>query len=137
MEDVNKILENFRKDKGIFIEDFIREHGNEYCWEETDEKSLEDIIDWDNEPSTDLLDFIKEHGTEYSWPETLESLLEDFGDNRTTFSRGDIIMTPFPQATNPHRLVIINKVIKDNNDIIYKGFIMSSKVEKANINNPK
>lgn len=89
---------------------------DEYGWDDSDE-SLEDILYWDDELNK-------------------EELFETW--RGMPFEEGDIVMLDDNVGgVSHHRLYVISSLLDPNEGPEYEGFEMSSKVNKANLNNPK
>ena len=94
------------------------------------EKRFKELTE--NQPTKNLDELL-----EYTWDETIEeSFYDEYffegPDNDKVYNVGDIVFVPqIETATgiiSGHRILVISRVDKDT----YKGFIMSSKVDKAN-----
>ena len=101
----------------------IHELGDEYSWDY--EESLEDAL-----------------GITSPYDLDVNILCED-KDNEKKFVAGDILMVPNGSSSvsgrnsRPHRVVVINSVENKDGTTTYSGYVLSSKVEKANKNNEK
>lgn len=107
------------------------------------------LFDIDESDVISLDEFVKIHGDDYGWEETLEEALYDYeederlyesNDQEKIFNPGDIIMTRNYYSTSshqkrrddPHRILLITSKEEEGGKIKYSGFLLSSKVEKAN-----
>lgn len=86
-----------------------------------------------------LTEFFEEYGDDYSWESTLEEdlieedwLNEDNNPNSREYNVKDIVMVN-DENIGPHRILIITKKESKDGNTVYKGFLLSSKVNKANI----
>lgn len=98
----------------------IHELGDEYSWDY--EESLEDAL-----------------GITSPYDLDINILCED-KDNEKKFAIGDILMVPnwsssvSGRNSRPHRVVVINNTENKDGTTTYSGYVLSSKVEKANKN---
>ena len=104
--------------------------------------------------SITLQEFYKKYGTDYSWDyeETLEEVIENESLNpyneelqlkieeaefKKPLKVGDIIM-PKKFISNgkvvdsAHRILVVSIIENDNGKVVYKGYILSSQLHKAN-----
>lgn len=94
--------------------------------------------------SKTLGEFFEENDREdYLWEESIEESLYESsdiqGDQDKVFRVGDIIMTTRFSSKgryydSPHRILVITSKHEDEETTKYGGFLLSSKVEKANKN---
>ena len=95
-------------------------------------RTFEDLIN-----SPDTFNIVEEFEDElfYNSFDEYKSLEEDWSGK--PFNVYDIIMVnsatgPRSNMRNPHRVYIISKVIDNNGEITYKGYMISSKINKSN-----
>lgn len=95
-------------------------------------RTFEDLIN-----SPDTFDIVEEFEDElfYNSFDEYKSLEEDWSGK--PFNAYDIVMVnsttgPRSNMRNPHRVYIISKVIDNNGEITYKGYMISSKINKSN-----
>ena len=86
-----------------------------------------------------MSEHFEKYGNEYCWESTLEEdLIEEDWDNQTNnpksreFKPKDIVMVN--DFAGVHRILIITKIDKKDNNDIYYGYLLSSNVKKANKN---
>lgn len=112
----------------------------------TIEKKLFDI---DESDVVSLNEFIDMNGDDYGWEESLEESLYEYeeddrlyesSDQDKVYEPGDIIMTRnyySPSShkkmkENPHKILLVTSKQESNGVVYYRGFLLSSKVNKAN-----
>lgn len=110
-------------------------------------KRIYEFSEIDEDDIVSLNEFFDINGNDYAWEESLEEALYESqleGDQLKEYEVGDIIMPTRYRSSlsgsdvDPHRILIISSKKKGNDGIIeYRGFALSSRVEKANKNNPK
>ena len=84
-----------------------------------------------------LNEFFDKYGNEYGWESTLEEDLiesDSIGDYHNYYP-GDLVMVNDP-IRGAHRILIISSFYNGDNNT-FKGYLLSSKVAKSNINNKK
>lgn len=134
------------------IEKMIRDAIAKRMRESKEDMIFEGVSEDEGKPLDDLLESTDPKG--YEWDdETLEEALismedidEAYGDQLKTYQVGDIIMTNRYYSyrsrsyieNSPHRVLLITSRRDDETGIThYNGFLLSSKTEKSNKNNPR
>lgn len=111
--------------------------------EEAKNKIDENYYEKNRGVESSLKEHFEKYGNEYSWESTLEEDLieEDWNNfnnnpNSKDYEVGDIVMIN-DNKVGVHRILIISTVTKRGQNKIYRGYLLSSKIDKANINNEK
>lgn len=112
---VEKKLFNIDESESLTLEEFEEKHADDYGWEyDSLEEALEDYID--------------------------EDRLDESNDRHRVYEPGDIIMTTAfysPSSrqvvkNKPHRILIVTSAEKEDGVTHYRGFELSSQVQKSN-----
>ena len=116
-----EFFEKLNEVDNVVLSDFVGDE--DYTWDDSDE-SLEDILYWDYILEKELYE---RHNMKY--------IEEDW--KKAPFTKGMVVMlnNKLP-GEGLHRLYVITQVYDHDGNPLYDGYILSSKINKANLVNP-